>query len=106
MLAHENENKSAPANVEQHARDRGKDRLTIPRRDPAGHEDDALIGRDPPGVAHGGGLLGKLLKAGWPEGVVLNVNFPDCQPDAVKGMIRKQWGEIKDASGKPLLATQ
>src|SRR6476469_6377072 len=33
-----------------------------------------------------GCLLGKLLKAGWPEGVVLNVNFPDCQPDAVKGM--------------------
>ena len=37
-------------------------------------------------MRHGGGLLGKLLKAGWPEGVVLNVNFPDCQPDAVKGM--------------------
>ena len=32
-------------------------------------------------MRHGGGLLGKLLKAGWPEGVVLNVNFPDCQPD-------------------------
>ena len=23
-------------------------------------------------------------------------------PDAVKGLVRKQWGEIKDASGKPI----
>lgn len=37
-------------------------------------------------MRHGAPLLRKLLKAGWPEGVVLNVNFPDCAPDAVKGM--------------------
>jgi 5'/3'-nucleotidase len=35
---------------------------------------------------HGGELLHKLLDAGWPEGTVLNVNFPDCTPDQVKGM--------------------
>ena len=35
---------------------------------------------------HGADLLRKLLDAGWPEGVVLNVNFPDCAPDQVKGM--------------------
>jgi len=37
-------------------------------------------------MRHGADLLRKLLKAGWPEGVVLNVNFPDCQPHAVKGV--------------------
>ena len=37
-------------------------------------------------MRHGGELLRKLLKAGWPEGVVLNVNFPNCQPGAVKGV--------------------
>ena len=31
-------------------------------------------------------LVRKLLEAGWPEDVVLNVNFPDCAPDEVKGM--------------------
>ena len=38
-------------------------------------------------MRHGAELVRKLLKAGWPEGVVLNVNFPDCEPDAVKGMV-------------------
>ena len=37
-------------------------------------------------MRHGAELVRKLLKAGWPEGVVLNVNFPACEPDAVKGM--------------------
>jgi 5'-nucleotidase len=35
---------------------------------------------------HGADLLHRLLEAGWPKGIVLNVNFPDCQPDEVKGM--------------------
>jgi 5'-nucleotidase len=35
---------------------------------------------------HGADLLRRLLDAGWPEGTVLNVNFPDCRPDEVKGM--------------------
>ena len=37
-------------------------------------------------MRHGADFLRKLLDAGWPEGVVLNVNFPDCEPDEVKGM--------------------
>ena len=37
-------------------------------------------------MRHGGELLASCSKPGWPEGVVLNVNFPDCEPDAVKGM--------------------
>lgn len=35
---------------------------------------------------HGADLVRKLLDAGWPKGTVLNVNFPDCEPDQVKGM--------------------
>ncbi|MGB6390248.1 MAG: 5'/3'-nucleotidase SurE [Methyloceanibacter sp.] len=42
---------------------------------------------------HGAGLLRKLLKAGWPDGVVLNVNFPDCKPKAVKGMSATTQGQ-------------
>jgi 5'-nucleotidase len=34
---------------------------------------------------HGASLVRRLLQAGWPKGVLLNVNFPDCEPDAVKG---------------------
>lgn len=33
---------------------------------------------------HGPGVLGALLKHGWPEGVLMNVNFPDLPPDQVK----------------------
>jgi 5'-nucleotidase len=35
---------------------------------------------------HGPGLIDRLVKAGWPEGVLININFPDCAPDAVKGV--------------------
>ena len=34
---------------------------------------------------HGASLVRRLMQAGWPKGVLLNVNFPDCEPDAVKG---------------------
>ncbi|MGF1545550.1 MAG: 5'/3'-nucleotidase SurE [Parvularculaceae bacterium] len=34
--------------------------------------------------AHAPGLIRKLLDAGWPDDVVVNVNFPDCAPDEVK----------------------
>ena len=30
-------------------------------------------------------LIKKLIEAGWPEGVLLNLNFPNCDPDEVKG---------------------
>jgi 5'-nucleotidase len=44
-------------------------------------------------MRHGADLVRKLLKAGWPDGVVLNVNFPDCEPDAVKGMAATTQGQ-------------
>lgn len=34
----------------------------------------------------GADLVRRLLAAGWPEGVLLNVNFPDCAPDEVVGV--------------------
>ncbi len=35
---------------------------------------------------HGPRVLRKLLKAGWPPGVLLNINFPDVAVDAVTGV--------------------
>ena len=35
---------------------------------------------------HGAGIVRKLLKTGWPEDVVVNVNFPDRDPDDVAGV--------------------
>jgi len=35
---------------------------------------------------HGAATISRLLEAGWPERVFINVNFPDCQPDQVKGL--------------------
>lgn len=36
---------------------------------------------------HAPDLIRRLLKVGWPEGVLLNVNFPDCLHDAVTGVV-------------------
>ena len=36
--------------------------------------------------AHGVAMIQQLIKAGWPEHVLLNVNFPDCEPDQVQGI--------------------
>ncbi len=36
--------------------------------------------------AHGAKVVRTLLDRGWPDKVVLNVNFPDRAPDAVRGM--------------------
>ncbi|MGC1711509.1 MAG: 5'/3'-nucleotidase SurE [Methyloceanibacter sp.] len=44
-------------------------------------------------MRHGADFLRQLLDAGWPEGIVLNVNFPDCEPDEVKGMVATQQGQ-------------
>jgi len=33
--------------------------------------------------AHGPGVIARLLELGWPDGVVINLNFPDCAPDQV-----------------------
>jgi 5'-nucleotidase len=36
---------------------------------------------------HAPGILKKLLKAGWPKDVLININFPDALPAAVKGVM-------------------
>ena len=57
-----------------------------------------------------GPTLAWLLAQSWPAGVLLNVNFPNCAPDAVQGRRvtrlarRKPGGEIVagiDPAGKP-----
>jgi 5'-nucleotidase len=37
-------------------------------------------------IAHGPGLIRKVLAEGIPRDVLVNVNFPDCAPDEVKGI--------------------
>ena len=44
-------------------------------------------------MQRGAELVRSLIKVGWPEGVVLNVNFPDCEPDAVKGFVATAQGQ-------------
>ncbi|MEG6509410.1 5'/3'-nucleotidase SurE [Methyloligella sp. 2.7D] len=44
-------------------------------------------------MAHGSDVVKKLLKAELPKGVMLNINFPDCQPDAVEGIEITRQGE-------------
>jgi 5'-nucleotidase len=44
-------------------------------------------------MRHGAPLVRRLLEAGWPENVVLNVNYPDSEPDAVKGMVVTTQGQ-------------
>ncbi|GIU67238.1 5'/3'-nucleotidase SurE [Candidatus Phycosocius spiralis] len=34
-------------------------------------------------LAHGGAVLKQLLATQWRDGVVMNVNFPDCEPEEV-----------------------
>jgi 5'-nucleotidase len=36
--------------------------------------------------AHGPRVIRQLLDEGWDENVVINVNFPDCAPEEVKGV--------------------
>jgi len=38
------------------------------------------------GAVHGPGLVRRLVETGWPGGVLLNVNFPGCAADQVKGV--------------------
>lgn len=35
---------------------------------------------------HAPGLIRRLLAEGLPEGILLNLNFPDCAPEAVEGV--------------------
>jgi 5'-nucleotidase len=36
--------------------------------------------------AHGPGVIQRVLEIGWPQGVVININFPPVAPDAVKAV--------------------
>jgi len=40
-------------------------------------------------------VVNKLLDAGWPDGVLINVNFPDVSPDKVKGIRVCRQGDRK-----------
>jgi 5'-nucleotidase len=44
---------------------------------------------------HGPVILRRLLDLGWPKNVLLNVNFPDCMPEAVKGIAITAQGKRK-----------
>jgi 5'-nucleotidase len=35
---------------------------------------------------HAAGIIGRVLKTGIPRDVLVNINFPDCGPDEVKGV--------------------
>lgn len=37
-------------------------------------------------ATHGPAVVRRLLETGWPEDVLINVNFPNCPPDAVTGV--------------------
>jgi 5'-nucleotidase len=40
----------------------------------------------PVAEAHVAGVITKLASIGWPPNVLMNVNFPPCAPEAVKGI--------------------
>ncbi|MBE7185061.1 MAG: 5'/3'-nucleotidase SurE [Methylobacterium mesophilicum] len=44
-------------------------------------------------------LLGKLLEAGWDPGILLNINFPNCSPDEVRGTRVTTQGKIAHGLG-------
>jgi len=37
-------------------------------------------------ATHGPDLVKRLVATGWPQDVLMNVNFPDCMPDEVAGV--------------------
>jgi 5'-nucleotidase len=37
-------------------------------------------------IEHAPGIIGKLLQLEWPEGCLMNVNFPDREPGAIEGL--------------------
>jgi 5'-nucleotidase len=44
-------------------------------------------------IAHAPKLIRQLLDEEWPPGVLMNVNFPDCAPDAIAGLIVTRQGK-------------
>ncbi|MBU2089741.1 MAG: 5'/3'-nucleotidase SurE, partial [Alphaproteobacteria bacterium] len=47
---------------------------------------------------HGPDVVRKLLAAGWPEGVLMNVNFPDAGAKSVQGLKLTRQGQRKISS--------
>jgi len=45
------------------------------------------------GEVHGSRVIEKLVKAGWPDDVLINVNFPDCAPGEVTGVEATEQGK-------------
>ena len=43
-------------------------------------------------VAHGPEIVRRLLAADWPQGVLMNVNFPDCPPEEIAGIAVTEQG--------------
>src|ERR1700679_3211013 len=39
------------------------------------------------GETHGAGTVRRLVEAGWPAGTLINLNFPGCPADQVKGVM-------------------
>jgi 5'-nucleotidase len=44
------------------------------------------------GEAHAPAVIAKLMETGFGEGTLFNVNFPNCPPDAVKGVVVTRQG--------------
>jgi len=47
---------------------------------------------------HGPWIIRRLVETGWPEDVLINVNFPDCVPGAVKGVTVTAQGQRDEAN--------
>jgi len=47
---------------------------------------------------HAPGVIRRLLDAGWPDNVLINVNFPDVDPDQVAGLAVTRQGRRKPGS--------
>lgn len=50
------------------------------------------------GMALGSDLIRKLLDIGWPDDVVLNINFPDREPDDIEGVVVTEQGRRNQAA--------
>ncbi len=50
-----------------------------------GHDGTGTVKWETP-MTHGVPMIRQLLAAGWPPHVFLNVNFPDCAPEQIKGI--------------------
>lgn len=56
------------------------------------YEDPSHIKWETP-LQLGAGLVRRLLAAGWPQGIFLNINFPDREPQDVQGVSITAQGE-------------